>query len=139
MSSRATITDGIDGSARPKPAGQHDSGRRDSGRRDFGLWPALVLSLLAIFAAMALEVFAINPARPAAILFPAGISEEQAYLAIVDAGGLPVRPARSVIHDGVVWIAAAADPDFFSSVWQGGALAVINPVAFGGCLLELPS
>lgn len=94
---------------------------------------------MAPLAALALEVFAIHPARPAAILFPAGISEEQAYLAIVNAGGLPVRPGRSVLHDGVVWIAAANDADFFSTIWHRGALAVINPVAFGGCLLELPS
>jgi hypothetical protein len=112
---------------------------RATGRRDFGLCPALIFACLAFLAVMGLEVFAINPERPAAILFPAGISEEQAYLDIVAAGGLPVRPAHSVLHDGVVWIAAAGDPDFFRDIWRGGALAVINPVAFGGCLLELPS
>src|SRR5688572_1687101 len=101
MSNTVTATVRPSLSATAKPASV-----RATGRRDFGLWPALILACLALVAVMALEVFAINPERPAAILFPAGISEEQAYLAIVGAGGLPVRPARSVLHDGVVWIAA---------------------------------
>jgi hypothetical protein len=103
--------------------------------RELGLWPAVVLAIFALMAVMALEVFAVNPRLPAAIVFPKGVALNEAFLAIVAAGGLPVRPTHSVFSDDVVWIAVADNPNFFSTVRAHGALAVINPVAFGGCLL----
>lgn len=107
-------------------------------RGGLGLLPALVLSVLAFFAVSALETFSINPDRPAAILFPEAVSKDQAFAAILAAGGLPIRPARSALTDGVVWIAAAGSPDFFDRVTSHGAWAVINPFAFGGCFLVKP-
>jgi hypothetical protein len=109
--------------------------RRPTG---LGLLPALMLAVLAFFAVSGLETFSINPNRPAAILFPSAVSEEQAFAAVVAAGGLPVRLARSRLSDGVVWIAAAGAPDFFDKVKSYGAWAVINPFAFGGCFLVKP-
>jgi hypothetical protein len=106
--------------------------------RSFSLLPALILAVLAFFAVSALETFSINSDRPAAILFPAAMSKEQAFAAVVAAGGLPVRPGRSVLSDGIVWIAAAGAPDFFDKVKSYGAWAVINPFAFGGCFLVKP-
>ena len=100
--------------------------------------PALVLAVVAFFAVSGLETFSINPDRPAAILFSKAVSEEQAFAAVVAAGGLPVRLARSRLSDGVVWIAAAGSPDFFDKVKSYGAWAVINPFAFGGCFLVKP-
>jgi hypothetical protein len=106
--------------------------------RKRGLLPTLVLAMLAIFAVSGLETFSVNPERPAAVLFPGTMSEEQAFAAVVAAGGLPVRLARSTFSDGAVWIAAPGAPDFFSKVKSYGAWAVINPFAFGGCFLVKP-
>ena len=103
-----------------------------------GLLPALVLAVIAFFAVSGLETFSINPDKPAAILFPKSVSSDEAFAAVIAAGGLPVRPGRSVFSDGVVWIAAAGTPDFFDKVKSYGAWAVINPFAFGGCFLVKP-
>jgi len=102
-----------------------------------GLWPALVLALLAFLGVSGLETFSIDPNKPAAILFSDQVSADQAFAQLVATGGLPIRPARSAFGDGVVWIAAAASPDFFERVKATGAW-VINPFAFGGCFLVKP-
>ena len=103
-----------------------------------GLWPALVLAMLAFIAVSLLETFSLNPDRPVAVLFPSNLSSERAFGALVAAGGLPIRPATSALSDGPVWIAAAGAPDFFDKVRAYGAWAVINPFAFGGCFLVKP-
>jgi hypothetical protein len=101
--------------------------------------PALILAVFAFFGVSGLETFSINPDRPAAILFPESVSQEQAFAVVIAAGGLPVRPARSALSEGVGWIAAAGSPDFFDKVRAYGAWAVINPFAFGGCFLVKPA
>jgi hypothetical protein len=106
--------------------------------RRLGLWPAILLALLSFAAVSGLETFSINPDRPVAILFPEAMSKDQAFAALVAAGGLPIRPARSALSDGAVWIAAAGSPAFFDQVRSRGAWAVINPFAFGGCYLVTP-
>ena len=106
--------------------------------RRLGLWPALVLALLAFLGVSGLETFSIDPSKPAAILFSESISAEQAFAQLVVTGGLPIRPARSALGDGVVWIAMAGSPDFFERVKATGAW-VINPFAFGGCFLVKPA
>lgn len=106
--------------------------------RRLGLWPALVLAMLAFLGVSGLETFTIDPARPAAILFSDTVSADQAFAQLVATGGLPVRPARSALGDGVVWIAAAGSPDFFTRIKAAGAW-VINPFAFGGCFLVKPA
>lgn len=100
-----------------------------------GLWPALLLAVLALAAVSALETFSLDPDRPVAVLFPADLPRDRAFMAVVAAGGLPIRPATSALSDGAVWIAAAGAPDFFEKVAAYGAWAVINPFAFGGCFL----
>ena len=107
--------------------------------RRLGLWPAITLALLAFLAVSGLETFSVNADRPVAVLFPEAVSRDQAFAALVASGGLPIRPARSALSDGVVWIAAAASPDFFDRVEALGAWAVINPFAFGGCFLVTPT
>jgi hypothetical protein len=102
--------------------------------RRLGLWPALVLAALAFLGVSGLETFSIDPNKPAAILFADAISSDQAFAQLVATGGLPIRPARSALGDGVVWIAAAGSPDFFARIKATGAW-VINPFAFGGCFL----
>jgi hypothetical protein len=106
--------------------------------RRLGLWPALVLAMMAFFGVSALETFTIDPERPAAILFSDAVSADQAFAQLVATGGLPIRPARSALGDGVVWIAAAGSPDFFAHIKAAGAW-VINPFAFGGCFLVKPA
>ena len=106
--------------------------------RRLGLWPALVLALLAFLGVSGLETFGIDPNKPAAILFSEAISKDEAFAQLVATGGLPIRPARSALGDGVVWIAAAGSPDFFERVRATGAW-VINPFAFGGCFLVKPA
>ena len=106
--------------------------------RRLGLWPALVLAALAFLGVSGLETFSIDPNKPAAILFSDAISADQAFAQLVATGGLPIRPARSALGDGVVWIAAAGSPDFFARIKATGAW-VINPFAFGGCFLVKPA
>ena len=108
------------------------------GLRRLGLWPALVLAMLAFLGVSGLETFTIDPERPAAILFSDAVSADQAFAQLVATGGLPIRPARSALGDGVVWIAAAGSPDFFARIKAAGAW-VINPFAFGGCFLVKPA
>ena len=106
--------------------------------RRLGLWPALVLAALAFLGVSGLETFSIDPSKPAAILFSDEVSADQAFAQLVATGGLPIRPARSALGDGVVWIAAAGSPDFFARIKAAGAW-VINPFAFGGCFLVKPA
>jgi hypothetical protein len=106
--------------------------------RRLGLCPALVLAGLAFLGVSGLETFSIDPNKPAAILFADAISADQAFAQLVATGGLPIRPARSALGDGVVWIAAAGSPDFFARIRATGAW-VINPFAFGGCFLVKPA
>lgn len=94
--------------------------------------------MLAFVAVSALETFSVNPDRPVAVLFPADLPRERAFAALIAAGGLPIRPARSALSEGAVWIVAAGAPDFFDKVEAYGAWAVINPFAFGGCFLVTP-
>lgn len=112
------------------------AGPGGSATRDLGLWPALVLAALAFLAILSLEVFAIDPARPVAVVFPSAISADQALLVVVAAGGLPMRRERSALTDQLIWVAAIDDPDFLARVRRLGAWAVVNPYAFGGCLLK---
>lgn len=99
----------------------------------------MILPLLALIAVGCLDLFAINPDRPAAIIFPPSVSADDGLLIVAAAGGLAIRPERSAIFGQTVWIAAADDPDFFSRVRALGAWAVVNPTAFGGCLIEGPA
>jgi hypothetical protein len=108
---------------------------RSAGRRSLGLWPSLVLSFLALAAVAWLDLFAVSPQRPAAVVFPATVSADDGLRIVVAAGGLPIRPERSAILDQLVWIAASDDPQFFARVRSLGAWFVVNPSAFGGCLI----
>jgi hypothetical protein len=116
----------------------HLSHHRAKTLRRLGLWPTLAFALLAFLGVSGLETFSIDPGKPAAILFSDRMSSEQAFAQLLAAGGLPIRPARSALGDGIVWIAAAGSPDFFARVKASGAW-VINPFAFGGCFLVIPA
>ena len=96
---------------------------------------AIAAGLSAVVGALSLDIFAVRSDRPVAILFPARMAPDDAFRSIIAAGGLPVREAKLRLWGGVVWIAAAGDKEFFEQVKGHGALAVINPLAVGGCLL----
>lgn len=116
---------------RARPAG--------SKTRDLGLWPALVLPALAFLAILSLEIFVVDPARPVAVVFSSGFSPDEALNVVVAAAGLPIRRERSALTDQLIWVAAVDDPDFLTRVRGLGAWAVVNPYAFGGCLLKAPA
>lgn len=99
------------------------------------MWPSLVLSGLALVAIAALELFAVNPDRPVAVVFPASVEADEGLRIVVAAGGLPIRTERPAVLGQLIWIAAADDPDFFRRVRGLGAWFVVNPAAFGGCLI----
>lgn len=120
-----------------RSANPRETSRQSAARRSWrGLLAALAISLLAVVWVLALDVFTVRAGEPGAIFFPSGASETQAFAAIVAAGGLPIRATTSVFSDAVVWIAAAEDPAFFSTIVSHGALVVVNPLAFNGCFLS---
>ena len=83
-----------------------------------------MLALLAFLGVSGLETFTIDPDKPAAILFSDRVTSDQAFAQLVATGGLPIRPARSALGDGVVWIAAAGSPDFFARMKATGAWVI---------------
>ena len=99
---------------------------------------AMAASLFAVLGVLALDIFVPVADSPAAILFPPATPPEEAFHTIIAAGGLPLNERRLVLWGGVVWIAAAGEPGFLDRVTRLGALAVINPLALGGCLLRDP-
>jgi hypothetical protein len=101
-----------------------------------GLIVAIAISLFALAWVLALDLFTVRAGEPGAVFFPSGASETQAFAAIIAAGGLPVRATTSIFSDAVVWIAAAENPEFFSTIVDHGALVVINPLAFSSCFLK---
>lgn len=70
-----------------------------------------------------------------AVIFPSRIDDNQAFLAIVAAGGSPIRLEQSALG-GDIWVAKADSPNFRRAVLHYGALMTVNPYAFGGCLLS---
>ncbi len=128
---RGHLTGLVEGRRGPEAA-KAASGRE---ARRLGLWPSLVLSIFALIAIAWLDLFQISPDRPAAVVFPPSVSPDDGLRIVVAAGGLPIRPERSAILDQLVWVAAADDPAFFDRVRRLGAWFVVNPTAFGGCLI----
>ena len=95
----------------------------------------MLLSALALMSIAWLDLFQISPDRPAAVVFPSSVSPDDGLRIVVAAGGLPIRSERSAIFDQLIWVAAADDPAFFQRVRRLGAWFVVNPTAFGGCLI----
>jgi hypothetical protein len=96
---------------------------------------AIAAGVFAVLGALSLDVLAVAQDKPAAVLFPTEMSADDAFKVIVAAGGLPVEETKLVLWSGTAWIAAPGDPEFFARVKAHGALAVINPLGLGGCLL----
>lgn len=94
----------------------------------------------AILAAALLSVASVMPlawlqARPrgfaeVAAIFPPWTGREQAFAAVMAAGAVVVREGA---RDWIL-VVHGKDPGVIGRLYAAGAWAVIDPVAFGGCL-----
>jgi hypothetical protein len=94
----------------------------------------------AILAAALLSVASVMPlawlqARPrgfaeVAAIFPPWTGREQAFAAVMAAGAVVVREGA---RDWIL-VVHGEDPSVIRRLYAAGAWAVIDPVAFGGCL-----
>jgi hypothetical protein len=96
----------------------------------------LLLGFVGLLAVAGLHVFAVKPDAQVGIIFPADMSDDASLLAIVAAGGRPVRTGRSLLMDRKVWVAQGDISDFSGNLRRHGAWLVVNPYAFGGCLIR---
>jgi hypothetical protein len=95
--------------------------------------PAAAASLMALasFAAMAWLQSRPQPgAAEVAAIFPPWIAPERGFAQVARAGGLVVRQGA---FDGIFVVHGEA-AGLVDRLYAAGAWAVIDPVAFGGCL-----
>lgn len=98
-----------------------------------GGWRAVIIAAtLAVVSMVAMAALEVQP-RPAAdvaAIFPPWMARDAAFARVAAAGGLVVRQGALdtilVVHGG--------DPALVHRLYAAGAWAVIDPVAFGGCL-----
>jgi hypothetical protein len=87
------------------------------------------MMLATVFALAWLEARPRGSAEVAAI-FPPWRSREHAILAVAAVGGLVVRQGAF----DTILVARGPDAAFVDRLYAAGAWAVIDPMAFGGCL-----
>ena len=95
---------------------------------------AAALALMSVLPLAWLEVRPRDGAEVAAI-FPPWISGERAFALAAAAGG---RVVRQGIRDSIL-VVRGEGVGFEARLYAAGALAVIDPVAFGGCLAQAPA
>jgi hypothetical protein len=94
---------------------------------------AALLMALASFVAMAWVQSRPQPgAAEVAAIFPPWIAPERAFAQIAGAGGLVVRQGA---FDSIV-VVHGEEAGLVDRLYAVGAWAVIDPVAFGGCLVR---
>jgi hypothetical protein len=94
---------------------------------------AALLMALASFAAMAWLQSRPQPgAAEVAAIFPPWIASEGAFVRVAKAGGLVVRLGA---FDSI-FVVHGEEPGLVDRLYAAGAWAVIDPVAFGGCLVR---
>jgi hypothetical protein len=99
-------------------------------------WLPLALMLaLGFIAVVALEVFVPRPDRAVGVIFPTDTTDDSAFATIVAAGGRPIRMETSAFAGIRIWVALGDTGEFPAAIRHAGALFVVNPYAFGGCLL----
>ncbi len=100
-----------------------------SGRR-----AAVAASAMAMASVIALAALQARPRGVAevAAIFPPWMTREQAFAEVVAAHGLVVR--QGVV--GSILVVHGEDPGVIDRLYAAGAWAVIDPVAFGGCLVR---
>jgi hypothetical protein len=98
-------------------------------------WPAWLAGALMLPASVVpiawLEAQPRNGNEVAAIFAP-WTTGEDALARVVAAGGLPVRPGVL----GSILVVFSARPGLVDRLYAAGAWAVVDPVAFGGCLIR---
>jgi hypothetical protein len=98
--------------------------------------PAVAASVMALasFAAMAWVQSRPQPgAAEVAAIFPPWIAPERAFARVAMAGGLVVRQGA---FDSVL-VVHGEEAGLIERLYAAGAWAVIDPVAFGGCLVTV--
>lgn len=105
------------------PAGVGSSGRA-----------ALAASAMAVASLVALAGLEARPRGFAevAAVFPPWLTRDQAFAAVVAAGGVVVR--QGIV--GTILVVHGDDPGVIGRLRAAGAWAVVDPVAFGGCLVR---
>jgi hypothetical protein len=94
---------------------------------------ALGLALAGLVALGWLQARPLAGAEVAAI-FPPWTSRQTAFFSVLEAGGLVVRQG---VVDTVLVVHGEA-PQLIDRLYAAGAWAVIDPRAFGGCLIGRP-
>lgn len=97
-----------------------------------GLQLAAVLTLLSVLALLLLSLRQPQPDIEVALIFAPGTSQDAALSAVAEANGRTVRPGAwpnilvAVFPQELAW----------QELWKMGALAAIDPLAFGACLVS---
>ena len=102
-----------------------------------GGWPAIVIAVLLSVASAAPVIWlAARPRDDAevAAIFPPWVGRERAFVEAAAAGGRVVRQGR---RDWIL-VVHGDDAGLVDRLYAAGAWAVIDPVAFGGCLVRAP-
>jgi hypothetical protein len=101
-------------------------------------WPAAVAAAVTIVASVVPIVWIQAQPRDGAdvaAIFAPWATREAAFARTIAAGGMVVRQGTLdtilVVHGG--------NPGLIDRLYAAGAWAVIDPVAFGGCLVKSPS
>lgn len=100
-------------------------------------WPALsVAALLSAASTVPVIWLAARPHDEAdvAAIFPPWIGRERAFVAAATAGG---RVVRQGARDWIL-VVHGDDAGLVDRLYAAGAWAVVDPVAFGGCLVRTP-
>jgi hypothetical protein len=99
-----------------------------------GLRAALAAAAMAVASVLALAGLEARPqgGGEVAAVFPPWMGRERAFAQALAAGGAVVR--QGIV--GTILVVADDDPGVVDRLYAAGAWAVIDPVAFGGCLVR---
>ncbi|WP_421707529.1 hypothetical protein [Algihabitans sp.] len=97
-----------------------------------GLRLAAALILLSVLALLLLSLRQPQPDIEVALIFTPGTSQDAALVAVAEANGKTVRPGAW----SNILVAVFPRELAWADLWQMGALAAIDPLAFGACLVS---
>jgi len=101
-------------------------------RKTSGIGIAAALLLLSLLALPTLALRAPTANQEVAILFAPGTEHEEAFRAVIGAGGLSTREGG---WPNVI-VARFPEPLGWSGLWKMGALVALDPLAFGACFVS---
>lgn len=91
--------------------------------------PAIFILLVTSIAIVWLSIFDLDDDGPVAVIFPPGQSAEKTFHLIAQTDATIIRYG---LIGGIV-IVQPLSPKFFEQSRKLGAIAVTNPITFGGC------